>query len=54
MKIIRYQEGTAVKWGLLEEQIVREMDGDPFGQIRLTSKTKRESEVKLLAPCLPT
>jgi len=54
MKIVRYQEGTAVKWGVLEEQIVREMDGDPFGQIRVTSKTMRESEVKLLAPCLPT
>jgi 2-keto-4-pentenoate hydratase/2-oxohepta-3-ene-1,7-dioic acid hydratase in catechol pathway len=54
MKIVRYQEGTAVKWGVLEEQIVREMDGDPFGQIRLTSKSKRESEVKLLAPCLPS
>jgi 2-keto-4-pentenoate hydratase/2-oxohepta-3-ene-1,7-dioic acid hydratase in catechol pathway len=54
MKIVRYQEGTAVKWGVLEEQIVREMDGDPFGRIRLTSETKRESEVRLLAPCLPT
>jgi 2-keto-4-pentenoate hydratase/2-oxohepta-3-ene-1,7-dioic acid hydratase in catechol pathway len=54
MKIVRYQERTTVKWGVLEEQIVREMNGDPFGQIRLTSKTKRESDVRLLAPCLPT
>jgi 2-keto-4-pentenoate hydratase/2-oxohepta-3-ene-1,7-dioic acid hydratase in catechol pathway len=54
MKIVRYQEGTTVKWGVLEEQIIREMEGDPYGEIRVTSKTKREGEVKLLAPCLPT
>ena len=54
MKIVRYQEGSTVKWGVFEEPIIREMDGDPFGQIHLTSKTKREDEVRLLVPCLPT
>lgn len=54
MKIVRYQEGTAVKWGAWEEGMIREMERDPYGEIRLTSRTKEEREVRLLAPCLPT
>jgi len=54
MKIVRYQEGAAVKWGVWEEGTIREMEGDPFGEIRFTSRTTGEREVKLLAPCLPS
>ena len=54
MKIIRYQDGPAVKWGVMEGDLIREMDGDPFGHFHLTSKTTGLQEVKLLSPCLPS
>ncbi len=54
MKIIRYQDGSIVKWGAVEEDGVREMDGDPFGHFRLAARGKRIEEVRLLSPCLPS
>jgi 2-keto-4-pentenoate hydratase/2-oxohepta-3-ene-1,7-dioic acid hydratase in catechol pathway len=54
MKIVRYQDGSATKWGAIEEGNVREMDGDPYGPFHLTSKVKKMEEVRLLAPCLPS
>jgi 2-keto-4-pentenoate hydratase/2-oxohepta-3-ene-1,7-dioic acid hydratase in catechol pathway len=54
MKIIRYREGEAVKWGVVEEDRVREIDGDPFGDFHLSSGAKKIAEVKLLSPCLPS
>ena len=54
MKIVRYQDGPAIKWGVIEEGGVREMDGDPYGHFHLTSKIKKMEEVRLLAPCLPS
>jgi 2-keto-4-pentenoate hydratase/2-oxohepta-3-ene-1,7-dioic acid hydratase in catechol pathway len=54
MKIIRYCEGDVVKWGVVEEDTVREMDGNPFEHFHLTSKTKKIGEVRLLPPCLPS
>jgi 2-keto-4-pentenoate hydratase/2-oxohepta-3-ene-1,7-dioic acid hydratase in catechol pathway len=54
MKIIRYQDGPTTKWGAIEEGNVREMDGDPYGHLHLTSKIKKMEEVRLLAPCLPS
>ena len=54
MKIIRYQDGSIVKWGVIEGDAIREMDGDPFGHFHLTSGMKKIGEVKLLSPCLPS
>ena len=54
MKIVRYQEISSVKWGVIEGESVREMDGDPFGHFHLTSRMKKIGEVKLLSPCLPS
>jgi len=54
MKIIRYQDGLIVNWGVIEGDSVREMDGNPFGHFHLTSKMKKIGEVKLLPPCLPS
>lgn len=54
MKIVRYKDGTITKWGVVEEDGVREMDGDPFGHFHLLSKTKKIEEVRLLSPCLPS
>jgi 2-keto-4-pentenoate hydratase/2-oxohepta-3-ene-1,7-dioic acid hydratase in catechol pathway len=54
MKIVRYRDGDIVKWGVVEGDMVREMDGDPFGHFHLTSKAKSLKEVRLLSPCLPS
>lgn len=54
MKIVRFQDGALVKWGVIEEGMIREMEGDPFGHFHLSSKAKKLEEVKLLAPCLPS
>ena len=54
MKIIRYQDGQKIKWGVIEGDVVREMDGDPFEHFHLASKTKKIGEVRLLSPCLPS
>ena len=54
MKIVRYSDGDTTKWGVVEEDGVREMDGDPFGHFHLLPKRKRIEEVRLLSPCIPS
>ncbi len=54
MKIVRYQDGGKIKYGVIEGEAVREMEGDPFGHFHLASKAKKLEEIRLLAPCLPT
>jgi 2-keto-4-pentenoate hydratase/2-oxohepta-3-ene-1,7-dioic acid hydratase in catechol pathway len=54
VKIVRYQDGTNIKWGVVEEKMVREMEGDPFEHFHLLPKAMKIDEVKLLSPCLPS
>ncbi len=54
MKIARYQDGSLIKWGVIEMNTIREMEGDPFEHFHLSSKIKRIEEVKILPPCLPS
>jgi 2-keto-4-pentenoate hydratase/2-oxohepta-3-ene-1,7-dioic acid hydratase in catechol pathway len=54
MKIVRYQDGPSIKWGLVEEKMVREMEGDPLGSFQPSSRTKDLEAVRLLSPCLPS
>jgi len=54
MKIVRYQDGSLVKYGVIEKETIREMEGDPFSHFHLTSKAKKVGEAKLLSPCLPS
>ncbi len=54
MKIVRYQDGSLVKYGVMEKDAIREMEGDPFSHFHLTSKIKKIGEAKLLSPCLPS
>jgi 2-keto-4-pentenoate hydratase/2-oxohepta-3-ene-1,7-dioic acid hydratase in catechol pathway len=54
MKIVRYQDGSLVKYGVIEKETIREMEGDPFSHFHLTSKVKKIGEAKLLSPCLPS
>lgn len=54
MKIVRYQDDPLVKYGVIEKETIREMEGDPFSHFHLTSKVKKVGEAKLLSPCLPS
>ena len=54
MKIVRYQDGPNINWGVIEGEAVREMYGDPFGHFHLNLRIKKMGEVKLLSPCLPS
>jgi 2-keto-4-pentenoate hydratase/2-oxohepta-3-ene-1,7-dioic acid hydratase in catechol pathway len=54
MKIVRYQDGVNIKWGVIEEDSVREMEGDPFEQFHLSSRIRKMEAVRLLSPCLPS
>jgi 2-keto-4-pentenoate hydratase/2-oxohepta-3-ene-1,7-dioic acid hydratase in catechol pathway len=54
MKIVRYQDGSSIKYGVIEKETIREMEGDPFSHFHLTSRAKQIREAKLLSPCLPS
>jgi 2-keto-4-pentenoate hydratase/2-oxohepta-3-ene-1,7-dioic acid hydratase in catechol pathway len=54
MKIIRYKIGRKTEYGILEGQRVQALSGTPFRQIKKLDRSYKLSDVKLLAPCLPT
>lgn len=54
MKIARYHDGSNIKWGVVEGDQIREIEGDPFGRFSLRSEKKDLKEMKLLSPCLPS
>ena len=54
MKIARYLAHGKVSYGVVEGNRVKELFGSPFKRHRVTDHTHRLSEVKLLAPCVPT
>jgi len=54
VKIVRFQDGATTKWGVIEEEGIREMEGDPFGHFHLSAGVRRLEGVRLLAPCLPS
>ena len=54
MKIARYLAHGKVNYGVVEGNRVKQLFGSPFKRHRVTDHTHRLSEVKLLAPCVPT
>lgn len=54
MKIVRFQRGDVVAYGLLEGEAVRPVTGDIFGQWQAEDTTLPLSSVALLAPCVPS
>ncbi len=54
MKIFRYEFQGEVKYGILEEEYLREIEGDIFGEFRPGKTKVRISEVKILPPTVPT
>jgi 2-keto-4-pentenoate hydratase/2-oxohepta-3-ene-1,7-dioic acid hydratase in catechol pathway len=53
MRLVRFQAEEKPAYGVLDGDIVSELDGDFFGPLRTGNRTHPLSRVKLLAPCSP-
>jgi 2-keto-4-pentenoate hydratase/2-oxohepta-3-ene-1,7-dioic acid hydratase in catechol pathway len=53
-KYVRYAQGTARHYGILEGDVIRELSGDLFANPTPTGVTVKLADVKLLAPCEPS
>lgn len=54
MNLVRFKSGTEnPKAGLLEAEIVYELEGNVFGPYNKTGKEFAAGDVEILAPCLP-
>lgn len=47
-------DGNPSKYGLVENDVIREIDGDIFSGFRITEKKHSIKNIKILAPCLPS
>ena len=54
MKIARYLAHGQISYGVVEGDTVRELSASPFEDHQITDHAHKLSEVKLLAPCVPT
>ena len=54
MKIVRYTLGKKIEYGVLNNKRIRVLDGNPYRRIKTTDRYHDLSEVKLLAPCVPS
>ena len=52
-KFIRFQTQDTIAYGLVEDDLVRKLDGDLFASWEPTSRTYNLSDVKLLVPSRP-
>ena len=54
MKIVRFTTDGKARYGVLEGQTVKAIEGKPFRYIKFTDQSYQRNEVKLLAPCEPS
>ncbi|MDO8567626.1 MAG: fumarylacetoacetate hydrolase family protein [Dehalococcoidales bacterium] len=54
MKIVRYVTDKKIRYGILEGETVRELTGTPYRGVKPNDTRRKLSEVRLLAPCLPS
>ena len=53
-RYVRYSHAGQASYGLLEGDVIRELDGDIFSSPRQTGTSVALSEVRLLPPCEPS
>jgi len=53
-KYVRYSHEEETYYGVLEGDVIHELDGDIFGSSSRTGRTLQLSDVTLLAPCEPS
>ena len=54
MRIVRYEKDGQAHYGIWEDDRIRQMSGSPFGDWQPGPQGHRVSEVRLLAPVVPT
>ncbi len=54
MRIVRFTHGLKTEYGIIYEDAVQGVSGNPFGEIKPVSAYYPLTEVRLLAPCLPS
>ncbi|MBI3597681.1 MAG: fumarylacetoacetate hydrolase family protein [Nitrospirae bacterium] len=54
MKFVRFQYNDKITYGLLENETVRSIEGDPFSGYKPADKAVSLKSVRLLAPCEPS
>jgi 2-keto-4-pentenoate hydratase/2-oxohepta-3-ene-1,7-dioic acid hydratase in catechol pathway len=53
-RYVRYEAAGKISYGIQEGDTIRELAGDLFASPKPTGKSVKLSEVKLLAPCVPS
>ncbi len=51
---VRFDYQNHIAYGILEDESIHELAGDPFAAARRTGRTIRLSDARLLAPCEPS
>jgi len=54
MKIVRVMDGAQERYGVLEGETVKYIQGCIFGEYEVTDESKALADVQLLAPCVPS
>ena len=54
MQLIRYLEGDQPRYGQLEGETVRPLEGDVFGEYSVGHPERKLADCRLLAPCTPS
>ncbi|HQI17224.1 MAG TPA: fumarylacetoacetate hydrolase family protein [Bacillota bacterium] len=54
MKFARYENKGTISYGLVEDSTIYRIEGDIFGEYKVTEEQHMLSDVKLLAPCMPS
>ncbi len=54
MKYIRFSVDNKVSYGILENDVVRIIAGDLFGEYTVLEETYELPQIKILSPCTPT
>jgi 2-keto-4-pentenoate hydratase/2-oxohepta-3-ene-1,7-dioic acid hydratase in catechol pathway len=54
MKIVRFDTGFKIQYGVIEEDMIRGLAGPPFDEIKSTHNFYRPTDIRLLAPCTPS
>ncbi len=54
MKLVRFESGLQVRYGVWEDDIVKEVTGSIYGDFRISSTSHQIGDVRLLAPVEPT
>ncbi|MBV8906400.1 MAG: DUF2437 domain-containing protein, partial [Acidobacteriia bacterium] len=53
-KFIRYRQDSSYRYGIVEDSVVHEIQGSPYGEHRQTGVTQPLEGLEVVNPCEPT